>query len=74
MITLDEAKEMFYEMVSKSEKKYRIKQIWEIQFEEPLYVMMVVDENGEQFFPGEVFPCINKKDGSLSDWTYPPMG
>ena len=71
MVTLEQAKEMFAEMVAKSDKKYQIDGIWEISFEDPIYVMMVIDENGDQLLPGEAFPCIRKADGAIIDWHFP---
>lgn len=74
MISLDDAKKMFEKMVQDSPKNYQIENVWEIKFDEPLYVMTVIDEHGERLFPGEAFPSINKNDGSLVNWTLPLMG
>ena len=74
MVTLEQAKQTFHKMVEEAPRKYTIEKIWEIQFEEPIYAMIVHDEDGVQYFPGEVFPSINKKDGSLTDWSFPEMG
>lgn len=71
MITLEQAKIMFADMVAKSEKKFTIDDIWEIQFDDPVYVMTVVDTNGNQYLPGEKFPCIRKKDGTVIDYQFP---
>lgn len=71
MITLERAKEMFAKMISESGKNYRIDIVWEIEDEEPIYVMMVIDEEGKQQLPGRLFPAIRKSDGELVDWEYP---
>ncbi len=72
MVTLKQAKEIFTDMVSKSEEKYEIFEIWEIEFGENLYIMTVIDEKGVQHFPGDPFPSIRKTDGSLIDFRFPP--
>ena len=74
MITIDQAKEMFEEMIKNSEKEYYFDQISEIAFEEPIYVMIALDKNGNQVFPGEVFPSIRKKDGAIIDYRFPVIG
>ena len=74
MITIDQAKEMFEEMIKNSEKDYYFDQISEIAFEEPIYVMIALDKNGNQVFPGEVFPSIRKKDGAIIDYWFPAIG
>lgn len=74
MITLDQATELFREIVKKSEKKYMIETVWEISLDDPIYAMIAVDENGDQVFPGEVFPSIRKADGSLIDFSFPTTG
>lgn len=74
MITIDQAKEMFEEMIKNSEKEYYFDQISEIAFEEPIYVMIALDKNGNQVFPGEVFPSIRKKDGAIIDYRFPAIG
>jgi len=71
MITLEDARKIFAEMVIKSERKYQIDDIWEVYYDEPIYVMTVIDENGNQLFPGEVFPSIRKTDGSLCNFSFP---
>lgn len=71
MITLERAKEMFTKMISESGKNYRIDIVWEIDDEEPIYAMMVIDEEGNQQLPGRLFPAIRKSDGELVDWEYP---
>lgn len=71
MVTLEQAKKKFAELVAKSEKNYQIDDIWEISLAEPIYVMMVIDENGDQLLPGEAFPSIRKSDGALIDFKYP---
>ena len=74
MITLDQAKEQFLKIVEKAEKKYTIQNVWEISFDDPIYVMLAIDENGNQVFPGEVFPSIRKADGSLINFSFPATG
>ena len=74
MITLSEAIEMFNAMINDTKKGYQVEDVWEIDFEEPIYVATVSDANGDQFLPGELFPCIKKKNGELIDWKFPPTG
>lgn len=71
MITIEQATRMFEEMVAKSNEKYQIEYIGEAEFEEPLYFMIVIDGQGKQRFPGEVFPCIRKADGALENYSFP---
>lgn len=71
MVTLEQAKAMFEEMISKSEREYQMFEAWEIKYEEPIYVMTVIDENGVQHFPGDPFPSIRKSDGKLIDYEFP---
>lgn len=71
MVTLEQAKKKFAEMVAESEKNYQIDGIWEVSLAEPIYVMMVIDENGDQLLPGEAFQSIRKADGSLVDFRFP---
>lgn len=71
MITLEQAIVMFEELLKNSPEKYTVQKIWEIQFDDPLYVMVVRDERGKQVFPGEVFPSIRKADGSFVDFCFP---
>ena len=71
MITLEQAIVMFEELLKNSPEKYTVQKIWEIQFDDPLYVMVVRDERGKQVFPGEVFPSIRKADGSFVDFYFP---
>ena len=73
-ITLSEAKEMFYTMVKNAQTKYTIDDVWEIELDEPIYVATVLDAEGNQFLPGEVFPCIKKENGELIDWKFPLTG
>ena len=74
MITLEQAKVMFEEMTKNSGKKYRLDQISEIAFDDPIYVMIALDEDGNQVFSGEVFPSIRKKDGAIINFTFPATG
>ena len=74
MITLEQAKSMFEDMVQSHGEGYRLDQVSEIAFEEPIYVMIALDKEGNQIFPGEVFPSIRKKDGALIDFEFPAIG
>lgn len=74
MITMEQAKAMFEEMIKNSDEEYCLDQISEIAFEEPIYVMIALDKDGNQIFPGEVFPSIRKKDGALIDFRFPAIG
>lgn len=74
MITKEQARAMFDEMIKNSGKSYRFDQMSEIAFEDPIYVMIAIDEEGNQIFPGEVFPSIRKKDGALIDFEFPAIG
>lgn len=74
MITIDQAKEQFLNMIEKAEKKYTIQKVWEISFDDPIYAMIAIDQNGKQVFPGEVFQSIRKADGSLVDFSFPATG
>lgn len=74
MITIEQAKQQFQKLVESSEKKYTIQTVWEISFDDPIYAMIAIDENGNQVFPGEVFPSIRKDDGSLVDFRFPITG
>lgn len=71
MITLEKAREMFAEMIAEKGGEYHMDQVWEIEFDDPIYVMTVLDKNDEQFLPGEVFPSIRKRDGALVDYEFP---
>ncbi len=71
MITLEQAKVMFAEMVAKSEEKFIIDEVWEIEFDDPIYVMTVTDVDGNQYLPGVKFPCIRKSDGTLFNYQFP---
>lgn len=74
MIAMEQAKAMFEEMIKKYDGGYRLSQISEIALEEPIYVMIAADKDGNQIFPGEVFPSIRKKDGALIDFRFPAIG
>lgn len=74
MITQEHAKAMFEEMIRNNGKKYRFDQISEIAIEDPIYVMIAIDEDGNQVFPGEAFPSIRKRDGALVDFAFPSTG
>lgn len=71
MITLEYAKSMFADMIAKSEEQYTIDEVWEIQFDEPIFVMTVIDAEGIQYLPGVKFPSIRKSDGALIDDQFP---
>lgn len=74
MITMEQAKAMFEDMINKNDNGCCLEQISEIALEEPIYVMIAVDKDGKQIFPGEVFPSIRKKDGALIDFRFPATG
>ena len=74
MITLSEATKRFEEMLKNTEAKYIIDEVWEIELDAPIYAAIVSDMHGNQFLPGELFPCIRKEDGELIDWKFPPTG
>lgn len=74
MITVEQARAMFEEMLRNNDKEYRFDQISEIAFEDPIYVMIAVDKEGNQVFPGEVFPSIRKRDGAIIDFKFPTTG
>lgn len=71
MITLEQAKKMFEDMIARSEKSYQMYEVWEIDLNEPIYVMTVIDEYGVQHFPGDPFQSIRKSDGALIDFEFP---
>lgn len=58
-------------MIANSKEKYQLFEAWEIDFDEPIYVMTVIDEKGIQHFPGDPFPSIRKSDGKLIDYSFP---
>lgn len=43
----------------------------EIDFDEPIYVMTVIDENGNQQLSGILFPAIRKSDGMIAHYVFP---
>lgn len=71
MITLDQARKMFENMVAQSTEPYEIFEVWEIEFNDPIYVMTVIDGEGVQHFPGDPFQSIRKSDGALIDYEFP---
>lgn len=71
MITLEQAKKMFEDMIAGCEKTYQMYEAWEIEFDDPIYVMTVIDEEGVQHFPGDPFQSIRKSDGALIDFEFP---
>ena len=71
MITLEQAKIMFAEMVKNAEEQYEVFEVWEIKLETPIYVMTVIDKNGDQRMPGDPFKSIKKETGELIDFVFP---
>lgn len=71
MITLEQAKKMFEDMIAESKKSYQVYEVWEIDLDEPIYVMTAIDEDGAQHFPGDPFQSIRKSDGALVDFEFP---
>ena len=71
MITLEQANKMFENMIAKSGKSYQIFEVWEVEIDEPLYVMTVIDDSGIQHFPGDPFKSIRKTDGGLVHFQFP---
>ena len=69
MITLERAKQLFEEMI-KSNDGYALDQVSEVALEEPVYVVIAVDKNGNQVLPGQIFPAIRKKDGKAVNFDY----
>lgn len=74
MITIEQARIVFEEMIRNSGKEYHLDQISEVSIEDPIYVMIALDKDGNQVFPGEAFPSIRKKDGALIDFVFPATG
>lgn len=70
MITMEQAKTMFANMIAESQKKYEIFEMWLIELDEPLYVMTVIDEEGNQHLPGDPFPSIRQVDGKFVDYSF----
>ena len=62
---------MFEDLISASEKPYEMYEVWEVEFDDPIYVMTVIDEEGIQHFPGSPFQSIRKRDGALIDFYFP---
>lgn len=71
MITLEQAESKFREIIASGDESVKIAKVWEIQFEDPLYVVMCIDKNGNKIYPGERYPSIRKSDGSVIDWKEP---
>lgn len=74
MITLEQAKSMFEEMIKNSSEAYRLDQVSELALDDPIYVMIALDKEGNQIFPGEVFPSIRKSDGATVNFAFPAIG
>ena len=58
-------------MIETSGGNYTLDFVMEAQFEEPLYVPVLIDENGEQLLPGEKLQSIEKSTGRLVDFIFP---
>lgn len=71
MITQAQAEQMFEQMIKQSGAKISIDFIIDAQFEEPLYIAVVIDESGEQDISGTRLPAIRKSDGELVDFEFP---
>lgn len=71
MITIEQAKKIFEDMINKAEERYEIFEVWEIDWDFPIYVMSVIDEHGEQRMPGNPFKSIRKDNGELVDFYFP---
>ena len=71
MITLEQAKSIFEDMIKQTGEKFEIFEVWEIDADFPIYVMTVIDENGVQRMPGDPFKSIRKEDGALIDFSFP---
>lgn len=56
--------------MTKSSDGYTLNQVSEIALEEPVYVVIAVDKNGNQVMPGQIFPAIRKKDGKIVNFDY----
>ncbi|MBQ9081966.1 MAG: hypothetical protein IJY28_00520 [Clostridia bacterium] len=73
MITLEQAIDMYTQMIKDSGQNYRIDFVWEIEDDDSkdgcLYIVMLLDEENVQHLPG-VFPAIRKSDGALIPWEY----
>lgn len=75
MVTLEEATAIFQKLIDEQKEEYTLDQISLVMFDDPLYIMIARDKDGQQIFPGEVFPSIRYADGSLVLWEYPcPAG
>lgn len=71
MITLEQAKKVFCDMVEKADGCYEIFEVWEMDIGYPIYVMTVIDGDGNQRFPGDPFKSIKKENGELIDYSFP---
>lgn len=71
MITLEQAEKKLCEIVAACDETVRVLKVWEIQFDDPLYVVMCVDKYGNKIYPGERFPSIRKRDGEVVNWEEP---
>lgn len=71
MITLEQAKIMFNDMIKDSGKDYKLDVVLVAEFDEPLYIPVLIDENGEQLLPGEKLQSIEKSTGRLVDYIFP---
>lgn len=71
MITLEQAKEMFNKLIVEKYPGHTVQKVWEIRFEDPIYVAQVTDDTGKKILPGDGFPSIRKEDGEIIDYEFP---
>lgn len=71
MITLEQAEKKLRKIIAECDKSVKVLKVWEIQFDDPLYVVMCIDKNGDKIYPGERFPSIRKRDGAVVNWQEP---
>ena len=71
MITLEQAENRFREIIADCGEPIEITKVWEIQLDEPIYVVMCTDKEQNKIYPGERFPSIRKSDGAFVNWQDP---
>lgn len=71
MITLEQAESKFCEIIASCGESIKIAKVWEIQLDEPIYVVLCTDKDGHKIYPGERFPSIRKSDGVFVNWEEP---
>ena len=71
MITLKEAENRFSEMIRDSGKNYKLDTVLVAEFEETLYIPVVIDEDGTQLLPGDKLLSIEKSTGNLVRFIFP---